>query len=418
MTLHPNITSEILAALGDIFARNQYAEQTVDARLKANRKWGARDRRLFAESVYENVRWWRLNWHLAGLPDAECLLPEAITDERLRTLWDAYWARHEAVGPTCGSASVEPPSAAMLTPEAKTDQQVSPTSEPSLAIRASIPDWLFELGAKEFGSEWPGLLAALNQPADVFLRANSMHTTASALKADLASQGIEALEVPGLPDALRLKERRKLGNSAAFCNGLFEIQDAASQHVAPLLQVEPGQTVIDACCGAGGKTLHLAALMRNKGRLLALDVRDKPLHALAERAKRASISIIELGVLDKELVHTDLFASADRVLLDVPCSGLGTLRRNVDGKWRMTTKEIARLTRVQARILAGYSQFVKPGGKLVYATCSFLPDENDRQIKTFLAERGVAWTLEEEIHLRPDREGFDGFYAARLKRNA
>lgn len=396
MTLHPNIVSQITAALGDIFARNQHAEQVVDARLKANRKWGARDRRLFAESVYENVRWWRLHWHLAGLPDAECLLPEAITEERVRTLWEAYWARHEA---------------------ALAEQQSSPLKDIPLAIRASVPEWLFELGAKEFGSEWPALLAALNQPADVFLRANSLHTTAAALKADLALQGIEASEVPGLPDALRLKERRKLGNSTAFCNGLFEIQDAASQHVAPLLQVEPGQVVIDACCGAGGKTLHLAALMRNKGRLLALDVRDKPLHALAERAKRASISIIELGVLDRELVHTDLFASADRVLLDVPCSGLGTLRRNADVKWKMTAKEVARLVRVQARILADYSQFVKPGGKLVYATCSLLPDENERQIQAFLAGRGAAWSLEQELHLRPDREGFDGFYAARLKRN-
>jgi len=396
MTLHPNLLSEILAALGDIFARNQHAEQVVDARLKANRKWGARDRRLFAESVYENVRWWRLNWHLAGLPDAECLLPEAVTEERVRTLWEAYRTRREAK---------------------EAGQPAVPTGDIPPAIQASVPDWLFELGAKEFGAEWPGLLAALNQPADVFLRANSLHTTAGALKADLALQGIEADEVPGLPDALRLKERRKLGNSTAFCNGLFEIQDAASQHVAPLLQVEPGQVVIDACCGAGGKTLHLAALMRNKGRLLALDVRDKPLHALAERAKRASISIIELGVLDKEQVHTDLFASADRVLLDVPCSGLGTLRRNADVKWKLTAKEVARLTRVQARILADYSQFVKPGGKLVYATCSLLPDENERQVQAFLAEHGAAWTLEQELHLRPDREGFDGFYAARLKRN-
>ncbi len=396
MTLHPNLTSQILAALGDIFARNQHAEQVVDARLKANRKWGARDRRLFAESIYENVRWWRLNWQLAGLPDAECLLPEAITEERVRMLWESYWSRREAT-----AAGLPVPSA----------------SELPLPIQASVPDWLFEVGAREFGADWPGLLAALNQPADVFLRANSLHTTAGALKADLALQGIEAEEVPGLPDALRLKERRKLGNSTAFCNGLFEIQDAASQHVAPLLQVAPGQVVVDACCGAGGKTLHLAALMKNKGRLLALDVRDKPLHALAERAKRASISIIELGVLDKEQVHTDLFATADRVLLDTPCSGLGTLRRNADVKWKMTAKEVARLTRVQARILRDYSQFVKPGGKLVYATCSLLPDENERQVQAFLAEHGAAWTLEQELQLRPDREGFDGFYAARLKRN-
>ena len=396
MTLHPNLTSQIIAGLGDVFIRLHHAEQVVDGRLKANRKWGARDRRLFAESIYENVRWWRLNWHLAGLPDADCLLPEAITDERLVTVWESYWARREAMA---------------------AGQPVSSVTELPLAIQASVPDWLFELGAKEFGAEWPALLTALNQPADVYLRANSLHTTAHALKATLSHQEIEAHEVPGLPDALRLKERRKLGNSAAFCNGMFEIQDAASQHVAPLLQVEPGQTVIDACCGAGGKTLHLAALMRNKGRLLALDVRDKPLHVLAQRAKRAGVTCIELGVLDREQAHEDLNDTADRVLLDVPCSGLGTLRRNADVKWKMNEKEIVRFTRMQARILRDYSKFVKPGGKLVYATCSFLPDENERQVQAFLAEHGAEWTLEQEIHLRPDREGFDGFYAARLKRN-
>ena len=397
MTLHPNLTSQILAALGDVFARNQHAEAVVDARLKANRKWGARDRRLFAECVYENVRWWRLHWSLAGLPDAECLLPEAITEERVQTLWDAYWARREAK---------------------ESGQPATPVGEIPPAIQASVPDWLFELGAREFGADWPNLLAALNQPAEVFLRANALHTTAPALKASLAAQGIAADEVPGLPDALRLKERRKLGNSTAFSRGHFEIQDAASQHVAPLLHVAPGQTVIDACCGAGGKTLHLAALMRNQGRLFAFDVREKPLHVLAARAKRAGVTIIELGVLDRELVHAELFATADRVLLDVPCSGLGTLRRNADVKWKLTEKEVARLLRVQARILNDYSQFVKPGGKLVYATCSLLPEENERQVQAFLTGPGTGWTLEEELHLRPDREGFDGFYAARLKRNA
>lgn len=395
MRLHENILREICAALGDIFARGQHAEQVVDARLKINRKWGARDRRLFAESIYENVRWWRWHWHLAGLPDAECLLPEAITDERVRVLWDSYWARHEP---------------------GQDGQPAAPVAAVSPAVRASMPDWFFELGAKEFGAEWPGLVAALNQPADVFVRANTLRATAAELQAALAGQGIETQAVPGLPDALQLKVRRKLGSSAAFADGLFEVQDAASQHVAPLLQVEPGQTVIDACAGAGGKTLHLAAIMRNKGRLLALDVREKALHELSRRARRAGVTCIELGVLDREQAPENLAATADRVLLDVPCSGLGTLRRNADVKWKITAKEVARLTRVQARILHDYAPFVKPGGKLVYATCSLLPDENERQIRAFLAPHGAEWTLEQELHLRPDREGFDGFYAARLGR--
>lgn len=395
MTLHPNIVSQIIAALGDIFVRGQHAEAVVETRLKSNRKWGSRDRRLFAEGVYENVRWWRLNWNLAGLPDADCLKPPSITEEKLLTLWDAYWKRHQAI--VAGNPVALP-------------------EELPLAVREAVPDWLFELGEKEFGTEWPGLLAALNQPAEVFLRANTLRTTAAALKEQLALQGVQTEMVSGLPDALRLNARRHLGNNKAFNMGFFEIQDAASQHVAPLLQVEPGQFVIDACCGAGGKSLHLAALMQNRGRLLALDVREKPLHTLAQRAKRAKISILELGVLEKDEPPSDLFSTADRVLLDVPCSGLGTLRRNAGVKWKITAREVGRLSRLQARILADYAQFVKPGGKLVYATCSFLPDENERQVQAFLKGREDQWSLEGEIHLRPDLEGFDGFYAARLAR--
>lgn len=176
--------------------------------------------------------------------------------------------------------------------------------------------------------------------------------------------------------------------------------------------------MIDACAGAGGKTLHLAALMRNEGRLQALDIREKPLRELERRAQRAGVKNLQIGLLERVEEHPDLVFTADRVLLDVPCSGLGTLRRNADLKWKLTAKEIERLTRVQARILRSHSQFVRPGGKLVYATCSLLPDENEHQIQTFLAEQGAHWSLEAELHLRPDREGFDGFYAARLKRNS
>ncbi len=395
MILHENILREICAALGDIFARGLHAEQTVDARLKANRKWGARDRRLFAESIYENVRWWRWHWHLAGLPDAECLLPEAITEARVRTLWDAYWARHEAA-PVEGAAA--------------------PVEEVPPAIRASMPDWFYELGAKEFGAEWSGLVASLNQPAAVFVRANTLRATAAELQGVLAEQGIETQTVAGLPDALQLKVRRKLGSSKAFADGLFEVQDAASQHVAPMLQVEAGQTVIDACAGAGGKTLHLAALMRNQGRIIALDVREKALHELSRRARRDGVTCVELGVVDRDQAPENLAGTADRVLLDAPCTGLGTLRRNADVKWKITAKEVARFTRIQARILQDYSGFVKPGGKLVYATCSLLPDENERQVQAFMKTHGEEWTLEQELHLRPDREGFDGFYAARLGR--
>lgn len=406
MTLHPNILSEILAALADVFARGQHVAQVVDARLQANRKWGARDRRTFAEGVYENVRWWRWHWHLAGLPDAECLVPEAMSEARLQAVWAAYWQLRMG-------GDTQPSTDNRQTPEVAGAN----AREASRAIRESIPDWLDAMGERDFGTDWPGLLSALNRPADVFLRANTLRISAVDLRGVLTKQGVATEPVPDLPDGLRLTERRKLNQLAAFREGLFEVQDAASQLIAPFLEVQPGQQVIDACAGAGGKTLHLAALMRNEGRLLALDIRERPLRELEQRAQRAGVQNLRIGLLQRLEAHPDLRFAADRVLLDVPCSGLGTLRRNADLKWKLTAKEVERLTRLQARILRSHSEFVRPGGKLVYATCSLLADENQRQVQAFLEERGAAWSLEQELHLRPDRQGFDGFYAARLKRH-
>jgi 16S rRNA (cytosine967-C5)-methyltransferase len=176
--------------------------------------------------------------------------------------------------------------------------------------------------------------------------------------------------------------------------------------------------VIDACAGAGGKTLHLATLMKNKGRIIALDVHGYKLKELRKRATRNGVDNIEERVIEGSQTIKRYTASADRVLLDVPCSGTGVLRRNPDAKWKLSDAEIERLIALQAEILRSHSRMVKPGGKLVYATCSILPSENEKQIKSFLAEHGSEWTLENQIHLRPDKQGFDGFYAARLIRLA
>jgi 16S rRNA (cytosine967-C5)-methyltransferase len=175
--------------------------------------------------------------------------------------------------------------------------------------------------------------------------------------------------------------------------------------------------VIDGCAGAGGKTLHLAALMRNQGRLVAMDVVPTKLRELENRARRNGVLIVETQLLDEAGTQVKNFhAHADRVLLDVPCSGTGVLRRKPDTKWRLTEDEVARLVTLQARILKDYSAMVKPGGKLVYATCSILPQENEQQITAFLMQSEGAWKLDEQRSVRPDVEGWDGFYLARLQR--
>ena len=172
--------------------------------------------------------------------------------------------------------------------------------------------------------------------------------------------------------------------------------------------------VVDACAGGGGKALHLAAMMRNKGKIHALDIHAWKLAELKKRAARAGADIIETREIEGSKTIKRLAAHADRLLLDVPCSGLGVLRRNPDSKWKLSAEEVDRLVALQAEILENYARMVKPGGKLVYATCSILPSENERQVQAFLARHGDVWQLEAELRRNPAQGGFDGFYAARL----
>ncbi|MCZ8215023.1 MAG: class I SAM-dependent methyltransferase, partial [Cyclobacteriaceae bacterium] len=189
-----------------------------------------------------------------------------------------------------------------------------------------------------------------------------------------------------------------------------------SQAIAPFLQVEPGMRVIDACAGAGGKTLHLAALMQNKGRIISMDTEEWKLTELKLRARRAGVGNVETRVIESTKTIKRMEKMGDRVLLDVPCSGLGVLRRNPDAKWKLSPEFIEKVIDLQKNILHDYSMMVKPGGKLVYSTCSLMPTENEKQVATFLANN-PDFTLEEEKHIWPS-EGFDGFYMARVVRKA
>ena len=196
-------------------------------------------------------------------------------------------------------------------------------------------------------------------------------------------------------------------------SGRFEIQDAASQQVAPFCQVEPGMRVVDACAGAGGKTLHLAALMEGKGDLLAMDVRTQPLEILKVRAARATVKL-RTALLSEETL-TKLTGQADRVLVDAPCSGSGTLRRQADLKYRINGDSVAQMGTVQREVLGRCAPLVKPGGKLVYATCSILTSENEAQTAWF-SSINPDFVLEEERKISPAASGWDGFYMARWRR--
>jgi 16S rRNA (cytosine967-C5)-methyltransferase len=211
-----------------------------------------------------------------------------------------------------------------------------------------------------------------------------------------------------------LAKRADIFKSKAFFDGQFEIQDASSQLVAPFLEVEAGMRVVDACAEHGGKTLHIASLMKNRGKILALDNADWKLDELLKRSTRAGVTIVETRPITTTKIVKRLKDKADRLLLDVPCSGLGVLRRNPDSKWRLTPEKMEEIKTLQAYILDKYTQMVKPGGKFVYSTCSILPSENQNQIQSFLARTNGVFILEEERSISPSLSGFDGFYMARL----
>lgn len=406
MKIHPNVAEAAVEALLDVFKQRRYADRVIEKSLKTHTKWGSRDRRFVAETVYEIVRWWRSYWWLAGLPDAEYLDSEKISARRVWRVFAVYMWKQNGDFPDlreCEGIDTR-----------ELGQRLS--AKPPLAIREAIPDWLHEACTAELSDAWPPMLDHLNEPADVFLRANTLKITASELIEKLAEEQIEAESVTDLPDAVRLRERRNVFSSKAFHAGLFEVQDAGSQRIAPMLEAAPGMRVVDACAGAGGKTLHLGALMKNKGRIVALDVHQWKLDELRRRATRNGADTIVTKLIEGSKTIERLKADADRVLLDVPCSGLGVLRRNPDTKWKLMPEELDRLRTTQADILRRYAKMVKPGGKLVYATCSILPSENEKQVQSFLAEAGSPWQLDTELSLRPGDENTDGFYAARLVR--
>jgi 16S rRNA (cytosine967-C5)-methyltransferase len=217
-------------------------------------------------------------------------------------------------------------------------------------------------------------------------------------------------------DALLAESRGELFINTAFKDGLYEVQDLSSQLVAPFLEPKAGMRIIDACAGNGGKTMHLAALMGNKGRILALDTEEWKLEHLKKRARRVGATIIETRQITTTKVIKRLDQSADRLLLDVPCSGLGIFRRHPDARWTLSMEQIQRLHETQRQILQSYSRMVKPGGMLVYSTCSILPSENQEQVQFFLQQPDCAFELVAEQTILPQERGFDGFYMARLLR--
>lgn len=402
MRLHRNLVFTVIDSINDIFNNDVYADKAVEKALKRDKRWGSRDRRFVAETIYDIVRWKRLYAEIADVK-------EPFSRPNLWRLFSVW----------CVLKGIELPDWNQIepTPTRRIKGRFDELSK-IRKFRESIPDWIDNICIEELGEElWDKEMAALNKQAEVILRTNTLNISKEQLKKELAKEGIHAEPIKGYNSALRLVERANVFKTQAFKKGFFEVQDASSQLVAEYLDVSPGMKVVDVCAGAGGKTLHIASLTQNKGQIIAMDIYESKLKKLKIRARRNKVHNIDTRVIDSTKPIKKLHNKADRVLIDAPCSGLGVLRRNPDSKWKLQPEFLDNIRTVQQDILQQYSKMVKSGGKLVYATCSVLPSENQQQVDKFLtSEAGKEFTFVKDHKVLAHASGFDGFYMALLER--
>ena len=414
----PALFAHAEAVLGQLLRFDHPADAVVSRYFREHRQLGHADRAFVAETVFAVLRRGR---------SLEARCGEPISDRRLLLVALAVtrgWSQRE-LAPVLRANEEEWLAAAKAKPEA----DLAP------AVRCDLPDWLYNRLEAQFGAEETLKLAqAVNLPAPLDLRVNTLKTSREALLERLTEEGISAVAGPLSPTAVRLREKPALAKHALFLEGAFEVQDEGSQLLGYLLEPKRGEAVVDFCAGAGGKTLLLGALMKNSGRLYAFDVSDKRLAKLKPRLARSGLSNVHPARIEHErdTKIKRLAGKVDRVLVDAPCSGLGTLRRNPDLKWRQSEESVAELTVKQAAILDAAAKMVRPGGRVVYATCSLLTAENDAIVDAFLAshpdftltpasavlaKHGIA--LDGDLlRLLPHQHNTDGFFAAVLDKKA
>ena len=420
---------ELMAEIADHLRRP--ADAVANDFFRARRFIGSGDRRAVSDRVWRVLRaqrriaWWLERGGGAGTPRL------LVAGSLLLEGWTLGGVAQSYSGGQYGPAPLlQPETAALRALEGHT------LNHPDMpgGVRLEMPDWIVPLMAARFGDALPAEMEAAFEPAPLDLRVNLLRGTREEAQAALAAEGIEAAPTPYSPWGLRIDGRRSVTAGAAFQTGLVEIQDEGSQLVAALVGVAPEMRVVDWCAGAGGKTLALAMLMRNRGHLVACDVSAPRLEGAVRRLRRAGVQNCERHLVapgDKWAKRRG--GTFDRVLVDAPCTGTGTWRRNPDARLRLREQDLAELVPKQATILDQAARLVRVGGRLIYATCSLLPEENERQIEGFLRRHAQfaqvplrdAWSLEgappcegEALSLTPLRHETDGFFGAVLERRA
>jgi 16S rRNA (cytosine967-C5)-methyltransferase len=404
------------------------ADAVANDFFRARRFIGSGDRRAVSERVWQVLRARRrLDWWLQGRDSSRLLVGASL----LLQGWTLAGVSQSYSGGRFAPAMLERGEHLALT---RLEGHTLDHPEMPAPVRLELPDWLYPRLAARFGPALEAEMAAMTGEAPLDLRANLLKGSREEAQAALAAEGWEALPTPLSPWGLRIQGRRPVTSGPAFQSGLVEIQDEGSQLIAALVGAKPGMRVADWCAGAGGKTLTLAAMMGNKGQVVACDVSSTRLEGAVRRLRRAGVHNVERHLLEPGDKWAKRRAgSFDRVLVDAPCTGTGTWRRNPDARLRLTESDLLELLPKQASILDAAQGLVRTGGRLVYATCSLLEVENEAQVIDFLARHPGfsivplkdAWTLDTPVpcpgdflSLTPARHGTDGFFAAVLERRA
>lgn len=392
--LHRPIANTITSCLHEILSLHKPADKVLEKSFKTNSKLGSRDRGIISNFVYDIIRNNILIQYCIGSDSYWHTLGAWILIKG-NELPD--WSEFRGLDKSVILALFE---AAAGNPQ----------------LKFSIPVELDEIGNVSISEKWYTEMEAMHQPAPMVLRINILKSTRADVEKFLKENTIKyTLPPDSKNETIIIAQRINLFSSTIFQDGLVEVQDYASQQVAWFVDPKPGERIIDACAGAGGKALHLACIMKNKGRILALDTEEYKLETLKKRARRASAEIIETRWIENNKVIKRLDNQADKLLLDVPCTGSGVLKRNPDAKYRITRSYLNELIEKQMNILSMYSKMVKPGGILVYSTCSIFREENQNQIQSFL-DKNSDFELVSAHYLWPSEFGFDGFYMAKLKK--
>lgn len=387
--------NDIKNGLAEIMDQGQHAEYIVKKYTSSPHK-GSKDRKFISEAFFTIVKNFSyFNYLASGTEDIVAINEDII---------NAYLFEKEIAAP-------DGPDWKKGNPDDFNERRNKAKDIPHILY--SMPEWLDKFGATSLGKKWPEIRKISVEQAPIYIRINFLKTTKQEVINYISSLGIEHDVIN--EECILLKQRMNLVSDIAYKGGWFEIQDFGSQTIGHFANPVAGSFVIDACAGGGGKTVHMAGLMENEGTILALDINEKALNNLKARAIRAGIDIIGTSNYEDEDQIASLINSADLVLCDVPCSATGVMRREIDKKWRFSREKLDEILVIQQQILAQSSTWVKKGCNLVYATCSVLPIENEKQIDKFLKDNASFKKIDEKI-LLPVSGGHDGFYMCKMER--